>query len=141
MKKKELNKKQYMIIIISVIVLFLIIGLITFLVIHNSNSSKLKRYLISEEYKCNKTSCVKENYTVIYQINYHNGVLLASSPLYESINFFSSGNSFSRLTSFSIFKSESIREPKYASAKVNLPFAKKNLPPLFALTFFKYFSS
>ena len=83
MKKKELNKKQYMIIIISVIVLFLIIGLITFLVIHNSNSSKLKRYLISEEYKCNKTSCVKENYTIIYQINYHNGVLLASSPLYE----------------------------------------------------------
>ena len=76
-------KKQHIIIAIVAIVILLVIGLITFLVIHNSNSSKLKRYLESEEYQCNKTTCVKEHYTVIYQINYHNGTLIATSPLYE----------------------------------------------------------
>ncbi len=80
---KELTKKQYIIIGIVIVVLLLVISIITFLVIHNSSSSKLKRYLISEEYKCNKTTCVKEHYTVIYQINYHNGVLIATSPTYE----------------------------------------------------------
>ena len=62
--KKKITK------VFLITVLVIAVCLTVFLLIFNTSSNKLKRYLKSEGYTCNKTLCTKKIKTTQYQINY-----------------------------------------------------------------------
>lgn len=71
-KKKKLTKKNYIIIIVPIVLVIILIIAIAFYVFSYSNSSnKLKRYLIDNQYTCNKQICTKEEDNNIYTIYYN----------------------------------------------------------------------
>lgn len=83
-EKDNLKKNNYIgyIILIIIIIIFIIA-----LLIYNSNTSKIKRYLIKKDYECNKVECTKifDNYRYIITIDTLN--FKATSDIYNiSVN-------------------------------------------------------
>lgn len=75
MKKLPLPKKDIKLnidkrIILCLVGVVIICGLVVFLIIFNNPSNKLKRYLIKEDYTCNKSICRKDIDNVTYNISY-----------------------------------------------------------------------
>lgn len=67
----KLNKKNYIVILIPIIlVVILIVGIALFVSITNSPSNKLKKYLEEVGYSCNKKTCTKQTEEGNYTINY-----------------------------------------------------------------------
>lgn len=67
----KLNKKNYITIIVPIIlVVLLILGIALYVFVITSPSNKLKKYLEEIEYTCNDKTCTKEIDTIQYTINY-----------------------------------------------------------------------
>lgn len=85
-KKEEvkLNKKNYLVITIPIILIVLItIGIALFVSITNNNSNKLKKYLNEVGYVCNKKTCTKEIDGDNYTINYKDIILYVENDNYR----------------------------------------------------------
>ena len=77
---EEKNKKKY--IILSIIIGILIITIVSTILLLNTNTSKIKRYLTKEEYECSNIECIKtvNNYQMI--INTKDLYLTATNDSY-----------------------------------------------------------
>ena len=70
-EKNKIPKKNIFIIIFSVCLsLVLILGLAYYFLIYKSDANLLKRYLISEGYTCNNTTCNKVEQEYSFSYNY-----------------------------------------------------------------------
>lgn len=82
--KVKLNKKNYVIIIIPIILaIILIIAIALFTSNYNKPSNKLKRTLLNNDYKCTKALCTKEDKNYYYEIYYLKGDLYAENTSYK----------------------------------------------------------
>lgn len=77
---EEKSKKKY--IITSIIIAIAVITLISTIILLNTNTSKIKRYLSKEEYECSSIECIKtvNNYQMI--INTKDLYLTATNDTY-----------------------------------------------------------
>lgn len=83
-KKLKLNKKNYIIIIVPIfLAICLIVAIAFFVFIYTTPSNKIKKYLINNEYTCNKKACIKENNNTIYNYNYLENYLLIENEEYR----------------------------------------------------------
>lgn len=83
-KKAKLTKKNYIIIIIPIILILTITGFIMYLsFFYLTPNQKLKRYLEKNNYKCNKSVCYHKENNTITSINYQNATMTVDSPNYE----------------------------------------------------------
>ncbi len=83
-KEVKLTKKNYIIIIIPIIlILTLIIGIALYVSINNNPSNKMKKYLEEIGYSCNKKICSKEIDGDFYRINYDDLILSVDNDIYR----------------------------------------------------------
>lgn len=77
---EEKSKKKY--IISSIIIAIVVITLISTILLLNTNTSKIKRYLTKQEYECSSIECIKtvNNYQMI--INTKDLYLTATNDTY-----------------------------------------------------------
>lgn len=79
-KKKKLTKFNYIVIIVPIIlVLILVAGIAFYVFIYNSDSNKMKRYLINDGYVCNDVTCTREKENKIFTIDYVNNIFTVDS--------------------------------------------------------------
>lgn len=80
MEENKTNKKKYL--IIGIVSVLLITILIFTLIMYNTNTSKIKRYLTKEGYECNSVECTKmvKEYQMV--INVDNLYLTATNDSY-----------------------------------------------------------
>lgn len=82
-QKKKYSKKSIRLILSFVLAALLLVAILFYIFIYNSDSNKLKRYLINNNYTCNSSICSKDINGVTYNINYKNGDLNIDSPIYS----------------------------------------------------------
>jgi hypothetical protein len=83
-KDLKLNKKNYITIIIPIVLLVVItIGIAIFVLITNNPSNKMKKYLNEIGYTCNKKTCTKEIDGDNYTINYKDITMYVENDIYR----------------------------------------------------------
>ncbi len=83
-EKNKLTKFNYVVMIILIGSILLLVGVIAwFVFVHNSESSKLERYLKDEGYECNNDTCSKVNNNDVYLIEYKNDIMMVDNSEYQ----------------------------------------------------------
>lgn len=82
-KEFKMTKKNYIIIIVPIVLILLLIGAIAYYVfIYNSNENRLKTYLESIDYTCNNETCSINVNEDTETIDYRTGILTVSNINY-----------------------------------------------------------
>lgn len=80
----KLNKKNYITILIPIIlVIILILGIAFYVFVITSPYNKLKKHLEEIEYICNNKTCTKEVKNTYYTINYKEFSMYVETPKYR----------------------------------------------------------
>ena len=81
-KKKITFKPNPKFIIISIAVLIILLACLYYFLIYRKPSNILKRYLIKEDFTCEKSICSKEIDKINYDVNYKKGTINATYSKY-----------------------------------------------------------
>lgn len=80
----KLTKKNYIIIILPIILILILVAFIAYYVfIISSPSNKLKNILLDESYICNKETCMKDKNNINYSINYKDFTMYVENNEYR----------------------------------------------------------